>query len=146
MFCTILHHRLNPILEEENVLCKEQAGFRKNHRTTDHIFLLKRIIKTYISKNKYLYTCFVDFSKAFDSIWREGLIKKIENIGINGNFLNIIKSMYSTTTNSIIYDNELSETFPSNKGIKQGDTLSTTLFNLYINDLPDIFKFKGNNR
>ena len=53
--------------------------------------------------------------------------------------------MYSTTTNSIIYDNELSETFPSNKGIKQGDTLSTTLFNLYINDLPDIFKFKGNN-
>ena len=54
--------------------------------------------------------------------------------------------MYSTTTNSIIYDNELSETFPSNKGIKQGDTLSTTLFNLYINGLPDIFKFKGNNQ
>ena len=75
-FKSYFHHRLNPILEEENVLCKEQAGFRKNHRTTDHIFLLKRIIKTYISKNKYLYTCFVDFSKAFDSIWREGLIKK----------------------------------------------------------------------
>ena len=49
--------------------------------------------------------------------------------------------MYSTTTNSIIYDNELSETFP----YKYPDTLSTTLFNLYINDLPDIFKFKGNN-
>ena len=145
MFCTILHHRLSPVLEEEKILCKEQAGFRKNHRTTDHIFLLRKIIKSYTCQNKYLYTCFVDFSKAFDSIWREGLIKKITNLGINGNFLNIIKSMYATTTNCIIYDNELSETFPSNKGVKQGDTLSTTLFNLFINDLPNVFNFTGNN-
>ena len=80
MFCTILHNRLNPLLEEEKVFCKEQAGFRKNHRTVDHIFLLRTFIKTYISQNKYFYTCFVDFSKAFDSIWREGLFeKKIEN-------------------------------------------------------------------
>ena len=41
MFCTILNQRLNPLLEKENLFCKEQAGFRTNHRTTDHIFLLK---------------------------------------------------------------------------------------------------------
>ena len=145
MFCTILHNRLNPLLEKENIFCKEQAGFRKNHRTTDHIFLLKKIIKTYTSHNKYLYTCFVDFSKAFDSIWREALIQKLLRIGINGKFLNIIKSIYSTTTNSIIYDDKISDIFLSNKGVKQGDTLSTTLFNLFINDLPDIFKFEGSN-
>ena len=81
MFCTILNRRFNPLLEEENVFCKEQAGFRKNHRTTDHIFLLKKIVKTYTSQNKYLYTCFVDFSKAFDSIWRKGLLEKITKIG-----------------------------------------------------------------
>ena len=120
------------------MFCKEQAGFRKNHRTTDHIFLLKKIVTTYISQNKYLYTCFVDFSKAFGSIWRKGLIEKISKIGIHGKILNIIKSIYYTTTNSIIYHDDLSETFPSNKGVKQDDTLSTTLFNLYINDLPDI--------
>ena len=98
-----------------------------------------------MSQNKYLYTCFVDFSKAFDSIWREALIQNILGIGINGKFLNIIKSIYSTTSNSIIYDDKKSEIFLSNKGVKQGDTLSTTLFNLFINDLPDIFKFEGNN-
>ena len=73
------------------------------------------------------------------------MLEKISKIGINGKFLNIIKSIYDTTTNSIIYNDDLSETFPSNKGVKQGDTLSTTLFNLFINDLPDIFKFEGNN-
>ena len=86
LFCTILNQRLYSLLEDINIFCREQAGFRKNHRTTDHIFLLKKIVKTYISQNKYLYTCFVDFSKAFDSIWRTGLIEKISRIGINGNF------------------------------------------------------------
>ena len=86
LFCTILNQRLYSQLEDKNIFCREQAGFRKNHRTTDHIFLLKKIVKTYISQNKYLYTCFVDFSKAFDSIWRRGLIEKISRIGISGNF------------------------------------------------------------
>ena len=66
-------------------------------------------------------------------------------MGLNGKFINIIKSIYATTTNSIIYNDEISEIFPSNKGIKQGDTLSSTLFNLFINDLPEIFKFDYNN-
>ena len=145
LFCTILQNRLNLLLEKEKILCKEQAGFRKNHRATDHIFLLRKIVKTYTSQNKYLFTCFVDFSKAFDSIWRQALIQKVSNIGIHGKFLNIIKSIYTTTTNSIIVNDKLSETFPSNKGVKQGDTLSSTLFNLFLNDLPDIFKFEGNN-
>ena len=145
MFCTLLHNRLSPLLEQQNIFCKEQAGFRKNHRTTDHIFLLRKIVRTYTSQNSYLYTCFVDFSKAFDSIWRQALFQKISNLGIHGKFLHIIRSIYTTTTNSIIYKDKLSETFISNKGVKQGDTLSSTLFNLFINDLPDIFKFAGNN-
>ena len=86
MFCTILNQRLNPLLESENIFCKEQAGFRTNHRTTDHIFILKKIVRTYVSQNKHLYTCFVDFSKAFDSIWRKGLIEKLTKLGINGHF------------------------------------------------------------
>ena len=144
LFCTILSQRFNPLLEEQQIFCKEQAGFRKNSRTTDQIFILRNIVKHYISQNKYLYTCFVDFSKAFDSIWRKALIEKLSKLGIKGKFLDIIKSIYNSTSNSIIYHDNISETFRSNMGVKQGDTLSSTLFNLYINDLPDTFKFDGN--
>ena len=87
----------------------------------------------------------MDFNKAFDSIWRKALVEKLLKVGINGKFMNIIKSIYSSTTNSIIYGEETSETFKSNMGVKQGDTLSTTLFNLFINDLPKEFNFEGNN-
>ena len=45
LFCTILYNRIAPLLENKNILCKEQAGFRQNHRNTDHIFLLRTIIK-----------------------------------------------------------------------------------------------------
>ena len=78
-----------------------------NHRTIDHIFLLRTIIKKYTQQNKILFSCFVDFTKAFDSIWRSGLINKLHNIGIDGLFLQIIKSIYNTTTNSLIYKGSL---------------------------------------
>ena len=103
LFCTILYNRLAPLLENKNILCKEQAGFRQNHRTTDYIFLLRTIIKKYTSRNYILFSCFVDFTKAFDSIWRRALIEKLSKIGINGPFLQVIKSIYNTATNSLIY-------------------------------------------
>ena len=59
--------------------------------------------KNYTIKNNKLFTCFVDFSKAFDSIWRQALIEKLRNIGIHGPFLQILSSMYNSTTNSLIY-------------------------------------------
>ena len=141
LFCTILYTRLDPLLEKENVYCKEQAGFRKDHRTTDHIFLFRSIIRKHISQNKTLYTCVVDFSKAFDSICRKSLIGKLRKIGKNGNFLQIIKSIYETTTNSLIYKDSISKTFSSNIG----DTLSTIIFNLYINDITKSLHSENNN-
>ena len=98
LFCLILYNRL-VTLESNNVYRKEQAGFRQDHRTTDHIFLLRSIIKKYTTRNNKIFTCFVDFSKAFGSIWRQALIEKLRNIGIHGPFLQILGS----TTNSLIY-------------------------------------------
>ena len=144
LLCTILYNRLAPILEKEKVYCREQGGFRKNHRTTDHIFILRTIIKKYTRQNKMLYTCFVDFKKAFDSVWRDALVNMIHKIGIKGQFLQILKSICSTTTNSLIYHEFLSPKFIINVGVKQGDPLSTILFNLYINDLPNIFEGEDN--
>ena len=145
LFCTILNQRINPLIEQENMFCNEQGGFRKNRRATDQIFLLKNIVRRYVTNNKYLYTCFVDFSKAFDSIWRKALIGKLSKLGVNGKFLDILRSIYNSTTNSIIYNDDVSALFKSNMGVKQGDTLSTTLFNIFINDLSNEFAFDGNN-
>jgi hypothetical protein len=61
---------------------------RKNYRTVDKVFILKTIIKKYIYKEKRkVYACFVDFKKAFDSVWRQALLYKNTQIGDRWKFL-----------------------------------------------------------
>ena len=85
-----------------------------------------------------MYTsCFVDFTKAFDSVWRKGLLGKMKHIGITGKIYNIIEHIYSNTTYSLIHNKKITKPYNSQVGIKQGDNLSTPLFNIYLNDLPN---------
>ena len=60
-------------------------------RTTDNIFILCAIIDKQRCLSKPLYTCFVDFTKAFDYIDRSALYYKLLSRGIDGNFSNVIK-------------------------------------------------------
>ena len=75
LFKIILCNRLTTELQNSNILSPAQAEFCKDHRTSDHIFTLFSLIKKYVTKGKYLYTCFVDFQKASDLIRRYGLEK-----------------------------------------------------------------------
>ena len=136
LFNSILVTRLNKYLEENNIIRKEQGGFRKDHRTSDHIFILQTLIQKYTKNKGKLYGCFVDLKKAFDSVWRKGLIHKLREIGINQKTVNLIENIYNTTYTSLIYKNKILPEIQTTKGVKQGDNLSPLLFNIYVNDLP----------
>ena len=81
-------------------------------------------------------TCFVGFQKAYDSIRRDSLKHKLEQLGIKGNFLYITTSIYRLTKVLLTYNSYVSTPFSTSIGLKQGDILSTMFFNLFINDLP----------
>ena len=68
LFNSILNRRLCNFLDDRNILCDEQSGFRKKHRTSDHMFILKNVINKYKRGRKSLYIAFVDFKQAFDTI------------------------------------------------------------------------------
>ena len=87
-----------------------------------------------------MYTCFVDFQKAYDSIRRDSLKHKLEQLGIKGNFLDIITWIYSSTKVSLSYNSYVSTPFSTPIGLKQGDILSTMFFTLFINDLPTLLE------
>ncbi|XP_048584056.1 uncharacterized protein LOC125563170 [Nematostella vectensis] len=84
-----------------------------------------------------LFTCFIDFRKAFDSIPRDKLFAKIQQAGISGNFYEVLRSMYSNDISCGKIGDSISESFRCMVGVKQGCMLSPTLFNLFLSDLPD---------
>jgi len=139
LFCLILHARLTNFCDAHNIIPNEQIGFRKGSRTQDHIFTLKHLIDKYLKLNKNLYVCFVDFSSAFDTIWRNGLIYKLIHSGVDGNFIKIIHSMYSSVQFTVKCSDKITDSFQSSVGVKQGCVLSPLFFNIYLRDLPLIF-------
>ena len=74
---SILNNRLSNWISEKKLLCKEQIGFQRDSRPSDHLFVLKTLIDCHKNANKKLFICFVDFEKAFDSVWREGMFHKL---------------------------------------------------------------------
>ena len=145
LFNSILNNRLIKYLEDNNILKDEQAGFRKGFRTTDDIFTLKTLIDKYArsqkkKKNNVLFSCFIDFKSAFDRISRTNLLHKMQKVGITGKFLSVISSMYSSDKSCLKIGNKITESFQCHNGVKQGDILSPTLFNLYLHDLLEQFE------
>ena len=136
ILCMIINHRILNFLTESNVLSKSQIGFLPKYRTTDHIYTLNTLIDNQINKNKSkLFSCFVDFKKAFDSIWHDGLMYKLLESGIGGKTYDIIKSMYTNNKCAVKIGEKHTDFFPQSRGVRQGCSLSPTLFNIYINEL-----------
>ena len=140
LFNKILNNRLVQYLQKHNTLCKEQIGFTKGNRTSDHMFILKNLVDRHTHKGASpLFTCFVDFKRAFDTVWHDGLFYKLRQIGVSDKFYHTIKSMYVSTKLSVKIGDSSTNTFSSATGVRQGDNLSPTLFNIFINDIPAYF-------
>ena len=137
LFTYMLNERLTNTCESKGIIHYNQLGFRKGFRTADQVFTLKTLTDQAFSKGKKLYTCFVDFSKAYDTVWREGLFYKLLNYGISTKFVKVLKDMYSRLQACIQLTSGISAPFPSLVGLKQGCNLSPILFNLFINELVD---------
>jgi len=135
LFTSILNNRLNTFLESSGLLCEEQAGFRKNYGTVDHIFTLKMLIDFYLSKNKKLYCAFVDYKKAFDSVNRACLWKKLLDHNIDGKIFRIIYNIYDKAKSCVKGNHGLTAFFASSTGVRQGENLSPILFSIFLNDL-----------
>ena len=136
LFCSILNQRLLKHIQTRDILHKSQIGFLANNRTADHVLTLRTLIDKYVNCHKTkVCACFVDFRKAFDSVWHDGLLYKLLQINVRGSFYKVIKSLYSNSTCSIRIGSNQTQPFQYTRGVRQGCILSPLLFNLYVNDL-----------
>ena len=115
LFCTVLNNRLKFWQESNNIFCQEQAGFRAGFCTGDNIFILQGLIYNAKVDGKNLYLAFVDFSKAFNSIFRYGLWYKLIRLGCSGKLFKTIFNLYSKITCSVRTSEGLTDSFLTKK-------------------------------
>ena len=116
IFTSILNNRLHEYVVQKGILKAEQCGFRKMHGTVDSIFTLKTLIDKYVKSKpqkhrNLLFSCFVDFRKAFDCIPRQKLVDKLSREGVHGRFLHVLIFMYSTDKSAHKIDDKLTQSF-----------------------------------
>ena len=130
---------LDRLVRFRRAFCKDppnQLGFQKDAQCNDHLLTLRTIYEKFVVRKKSrLVGCFVDFSKAFDSLARDALLYKIVNLGINGKFFGTLRDMYLNTCSRIKLIDRLTEAIHHLNGVEQGHPLSPELFKAFIRDL-----------
>ena len=117
-----VRNKINPEIAEEH------CGFVEGKGTANAIFILRTLIERALEIQKDVYLCFIDYTKAFDRVRHDEIIKELTKLRIDGKDLRIIKNMYWGQTAAM---REISAFQKIKRGVRQGCVLSPDLFSLY---------------
>jgi hypothetical protein len=103
-FEKILDNRIRAFSERVGALCDFQGGFRADRSSTvDQIFILKEILSFRKGLGKDTFVAFLDVKKAYESVWRPGLLFTLEQAGLGGRCLEIISLMLTIKSDAVGY-------------------------------------------
>ena len=115
---------------------REQAGFQKGYSTTEHLQALNQITEKSNEYNLPLCIGFIkNYKKAFDTAEHFAIFKALRKNNINETYINILQNVYSQATARTHLDKLVSDDFPTNIGVRQGDPLSPTLFTAVMEEV-----------
>ena len=123
----VLLNRLSEHISQ-NVLPETQCGFRSGRSTMDMIFCLKQVQEKCIEQNMPLYVVFIDFSKAFDTVSRQGLWQVLKKYGCTEKFVSLIEALHTGMQANVVKKKTMSgsgsKDFSGSNGVKQGCVLA----------------------
>ena len=135
VFEKLLAKRLQQFCCERHIFNNKQCGFQINRCTDDILSAFMTDAYTCLDYNSDLDCVFTDFSKAYDSIWHDGLMYKLFYMyGISGKFLKCINCFLRNRYTRVLLKKGQSDWRLQNMGLPQGSSLSPILYILYTND------------
>ena len=138
-FNSIINGRLETLMDEKGISNDMQIGFERNHRISDHLLVIRTIIDQALFCTQDTYIAFIDFKQAYDRVNRNLLFQKLIDYCFPSKLIKIIIDQYQKVQYCVLTPEGRTAFFQSNLGLKQEDTMSPRLFNLFIMDIIKIF-------
>ena len=124
--------------EENSLLSASQEGFRLGGSTSRHLQRLTHIFENAANTNSNLYTLYVDFTNAFNTIDHQKLFRIMTDLGFPPDSIGVVAGIYSDVATRVVLHRRARLTtgpIAVGRGTIQGDTLSPLIFLLYIEPL-----------
>jgi hypothetical protein len=132
LYNAVLNARLSMHLEDNALLHESQHGFRPRRSAVDNIYMLNQCLAARMHARLDTYLMFLDIEKAYDSVWRAGLLWHVWHKGIQGKLFRVLAQMTDNPTSMVLHNGAFSAAFQPDMGWEQGDTLATTMFNIHV--------------
>ena len=132
LFARLLYTRLYPILDEQQ--CEDQAGFRRSFSTLHHLSAFASLQEKCNEWQVPAWISTIDFAKAFDTVEHSCLWSALQKQGVPSGYIRVLSSLYEGQTAQVRTD-RVSRPYSIMRGTKQGDPLSSLLFNSLLEDI-----------
>ena len=132
----LIANRLTWYLTKNKIINDDQLGFQKSFSCIDQVARLVRDAEASLSSGRFTVAVFIDFVRAFDLVWIDGLLIKLRKIGIPPRLLSWINSFLRDRKYRVKINYDLSGEYSPDNGTPQGSCLSPILFLVMMNDFP----------
>ena len=115
---------------DHSLLPESQCGVRGGRGTVDMIFTGRQLQEQCQEQYDDLFVTFIDLTKAFDTVCRDGLWQLMEKFGFPRNFTALVRQLHDGMRATVIDNGDTSDSFPVTNGVKQGCVVAPTLFSM----------------